>query len=160
AISGDIHLSTTAADLYDGRGGTLTGAIHLGDGADTVYLGDDGETVIGGGGTAGIHPRSRGRTISGRGRPRLRSHRPRTETPSGGGGADTFVFASASNSAVITDFSGAQGDKIDLSTLVGFYDLQAVVDAATSSNGNTVVALGGGGSITLNNVQKADLTSG
>jgi Ca2+-binding RTX toxin-like protein len=44
-IDGEVRLDIRGNDLYDGRGGTLTGSLHLGFGTDTVFLGDDGETV-------------------------------------------------------------------------------------------------------------------
>ncbi len=54
------------------------------------------------------------------------------DTPTGGAGADRFAYAGAAESAVganadrITDFSHAQGDKIDLSA----------IDASTTLAGN------------------------
>jgi Ca2+-binding RTX toxin-like protein len=47
AIHGDIDFAGGDGWLYDGRGGTLTGGLHLGSGSATALLGDDGETVYG-----------------------------------------------------------------------------------------------------------------
>ena len=61
----------------------------------------------------------------------------------GGGGADRFVFSAASDSAVgkadrITDFSHAQGDRIDLSA----------IDANTTAAGNQAFSFIGSGGFT------------
>ncbi|WP_186002346.1 calcium-binding protein [Mycobacterium sp. KBS0706] len=66
------------------------------------------------------------------------------DTLTGGGGADRFVYAAASESAVgpnrdvITDFSHAQGDRIDLS----------LIDANTGASGNQVFSFIGAGPFT------------
>jgi Ca2+-binding RTX toxin-like protein len=62
---------------------------------------------------------------------------------SGGGGADRFVFSAASHSAVgaadrITDFSHAQGDRVDLSA----------IDANTGVAGNQAFSFIGSGAFT------------
>lgn len=57
----------SGANLFDGRGGTLYGTIEGGTSADTVFLGDNGETVQGNGGHDRLYA---------------------------GAGADTFVFNS------------------------------------------------------------------
>jgi hypothetical protein len=44
-IIGDVDLMEQVNNLYDGRGGTLTGRLNLGSGVNVAYLGDDGETV-------------------------------------------------------------------------------------------------------------------
>jgi Ca2+-binding RTX toxin-like protein len=45
AIHGDVQLLSTSANLYDGRGGVLSGALTISGFTNTVYLGNDGETV-------------------------------------------------------------------------------------------------------------------
>jgi Ca2+-binding RTX toxin-like protein len=66
-INGAVDLYGRGNDIYDGRGGTLSGALALGDGSSTVYLGNDGETVQGGEGAAIIYGGSGSDTLIGGG---------------------------------------------------------------------------------------------
>jgi len=76
---------------------------------------------------------------------------------SGGGGADTFVYGTGDGDDIIKDFEDGK-DTIDLTgiaSVTGFADL-----SMTQVNGNVVIALTedqGGGSLTLENVDLADL---
>jgi len=76
---------------------------------------------------------------------------------SGGGGADTFVYGTGDSDDIIKDFEDGK-DTIDLTgiaSVTGFADL-----SMTQVNGNVVIALTedqGGGSLTLENVDLADL---
>ncbi len=63
-----------------------------------------------------------------------------TDTLTGGGGADVFAYGAGDGSDVITDFSAAQGDKIDL-TGVTFQSASGSI--ATLSNGQTITASNG-----------------
>jgi Ca2+-binding RTX toxin-like protein len=81
-IEGDIHLadqiyhnSYLIGDLYDGRGGTVTGTVHLGRGYDRAFGGSGSETFLGG---------------------------VNDDTLEGGGGQDTAVFSGAFASYTIT----------------------------------------------------------
>jgi Ca2+-binding RTX toxin-like protein len=235
--SGAIHglvdyFSSSGQDLYDGRGGTQTGGILFNGsgGVDTVYLGNDGETVTGGAGTliatggsgadtitggsandtidggggndildggGGVNTVSfasatTGVTVSlalqgsaqvtGVGSVTLSNFQNLTgsayndvltgdannnvidggggnDVLTGGGGSDTFVIGPNGGSDTITDFtvSGAQADKIDLSSLYKYLSFAQILTAATQSAADTVFDLGGGRSLTLQNVQKGDL---
>ena len=76
---------------------------------------------------------------------------------SGGEGADIFVFAHWGGNDLVTDFLAAE-DKIDLSA---FADIHSVDDLATRQQENDLVidlSAQGGGEITLQNVNGADLT--
>ena len=75
-------------------------------------------------------------------------------TLTGGKGADTFVFASNSGVDTISDFSAAQGDRIDLSAY------HIVGTSFVSQLGNdTVIDLGDGNVITLTNTTVADVSA-
>src|SRR6201999_679151 len=58
----------------------------------------------------------------------------------------------------ITDFSHAQGDKIDLSALPQFTSLASILVAATQNGADTVINTGSG-SLTLENVSETGLTA-
>ncbi|MBR0871112.1 hypothetical protein JQ633_12135 [Bradyrhizobium tropiciagri] len=90
-------------------------------------------------------------------------------TMTGGSGDDVFVIAGAGND-VITDFTPGAGvhDRIDLQAFrtIGhlpganpFHNLVDVFTHATQTGADTVIDLGGGSSLTLQNVQKFALTS-
>jgi Ca2+-binding RTX toxin-like protein len=81
------------------------------------------------------------------------------DTLTGGGGADTFVFEPGLGHDVITDFSHAQGDKIDLTAFSNIHTLSDVQFMSNQSDGGTLIAFGGGGQLTLSNVQLSALTS-
>ena len=76
----------------------------------------------------------------------------------GGLGADTFIYNPAGGQVTITDFSHAQGDKIDLSEVGLFFSLNDVL-AIASQVGSDAVATRGGNSLTLKNVTLANLTA-
>jgi hypothetical protein len=130
-IDGDVILTTSGADLitntgtidgsvelgsgfntFNGRRGTVTGTLTGGTGLDTIYLGNDGETVDGGGGLDQVY---------------------------GGLGADTFAFShdGATNAATIHGFN-VGNDAIELShslftkLVVGATPTFAISNYATS----------------------------
>jgi Ca2+-binding RTX toxin-like protein len=158
-INGAVHLSGDGTDLYDGRGGTLSNGIYLGGGADTVYLGNDGETVFAGTGTATIFGGTGADTITGGAGNDVINGGGGNDTLTGGGGADTFIFQPGVGTAVVTDFSSAQGDVIDLDNFGTFSSLSDVLAAAAQVNNDTVITLGSGESVTLQNVQLSSLTA-
>ena len=79
------------------------------------------------------------------------------DTLTGGLGADTFVVWPGDGWDTITDFSVAQGDRIDLSGL-GFNSLASILATGVQSGANTLFSLGQGAALTLNNVQLSSLT--
>ncbi len=92
------------------------------------------------------------------------------DTMTGGTGADTFVFDEESGADTITDFSAAQGDKIDLTAFtasITWQQLQSKITTITDPNDpNTVTGVQidlsdfGGGTITLNGITSvSDLTA-
>lgn len=97
----------------------------------TLIANARGDTLIGGAGTDTL--------IGGTGNDRLVAGSG-TSTLTGGGGADTFVFGPAFVRATITDFD-ARADRLDLSALAGHKF------TLTSTNGGTMMAIGGVGNI-------------
>jgi len=213
SINGNVSLDNIYNDLYDGRGGTLTGTLYVGEVQDTVYLGDDGETVVSSGsganatitggagndtfvigagqylidGGAGTNTLSFANTWNGvnfslglQGTAQIYgtttvSHVQNvvgtvlndileggggaSSALTGGGGPDTFVYRPGDGNVTVTDFSDAQGDKIDLSQFFGFATFAQVQAAAVQSGADTVIAMSGGGSLTLQSITLSSLTA-
>ncbi|EGD59423.1 rhizobiocin/RTX toxin and hemolysin-type calcium binding protein [Novosphingobium nitrogenifigens DSM 19370] len=109
----DVLFGTGGADIirgYDGadilRGGNGADQLFGGNGADTLYGGWGNDRLYGGSGNDVLYGGEN------------------KDTMTGGPGADTFAFrpgdfggATATKADVITDFSRAQGDRIDLSAI-------------------------------------------
>jgi V8-like Glu-specific endopeptidase len=157
-INGAIHLDTNGNDFYDGRGGTLTGGIYLGAGTDTVYLGNDNETVHGGTGSSLIVAGAGADTILGGTADDTIVAGAGADILTGGLGSDEFVFHPGFGTAEVTDFTQAQADQIDLSWFSTFHTLADVLAATTYSNGNATIHAGSG-TITLDNVNPANFTA-
>jgi Ca2+-binding RTX toxin-like protein len=153
-ISGDagnnILTGGGGDDILDGRSGddvvlggaggdTLTGGMGVdrldgGDGADIINGGLGADTLIGGAGN---------------------------DTLTGGTEGDVFVIGAGAGSDSITDFASGSGtghDVIRFDRAV-FSDLASVLAAATQSGSDVVIALGGGDSLTLQNVDLSALTA-
>ncbi|WP_299481206.1 DUF5801 repeats-in-toxin domain-containing protein [uncultured Roseibium sp.] len=84
-------VASASADVAE-LGALVTGSVIRGDDGDNILVGTDGDDVLIGG--LGI------------------------DTLTGGGGADTFVLNSLAEADIITDYSFADGDKIDLGELL------------------------------------------
>jgi Ca2+-binding RTX toxin-like protein len=82
---------------------------------------------------------------------------PAASVLTGGLGADTFVYSQGDGAVTITDFSDAQGDRIDVRLLYGFTTLSQVLANATQQGADTVISFGGGDSLTLQNVAATSL---
>lgn len=110
-IIGDVSLGS-GNDLLNGVGGTIEGIVHAGGGDDTIFGGVSDNTLRGQGGNDHLYGGNGDDTITGS---------TGSDTLTGGRGADCFDFNSIAESPsvtvhdVITDFSVAQGDLIDLS---------------------------------------------
>jgi Ca2+-binding RTX toxin-like protein len=123
-LNGGVQLGD-GTNLFDGRGGTVNGTITGGSAADTIHLGNDGETVNGGLGHDVIY---------------------------GGTGADTFEFTSdgAANADGIRNFNVAN-DIIELShatftkLAVGQAPVFSIGAAATSASDHLYYNSTGGG---------------
>ena len=75
----------------------------------------------------------------------------------GGAGADLFIMDAGTGNTVVTDFSAAQGDQIDLSAY-GFHTLAGILAVASQSGADTVITLGSG-SVTLKGVAESSLAA-
>ncbi len=86
------------------------------------------------------------------------------DTYTGGLGNDVFVFRASSGADTVTDFSASALSNNDTVQLLGFgaaFDTFSEVIAATSQVGaHTMIDLGAGQTLTLQNVNLASLTSG
>ena len=122
-------------------------------GADTLYGGDGADTVNGSEGADLVYGNAGGDHLSGGAG---------DDTLFGGAGQDTFSVGSGDGADIISDFSVADGDRIEIAadlngtTIDSLTDLQVV---ATDFAGNVIFDLGDGNSLTLIGVQTADLQS-
>ena len=78
---------------------------------------------------------------------------------SGGAGDDTFVYSTGADA--IRDFTAGAGgvDEIDLRALSSIASLTDVLARATQVGANTVIDFGGGNTLTLANINRANLVS-
>lgn len=98
-------------------------------------------------------------TLTGSAAPDIIHGKGGNDTLTGGGEADMFVVRSGEGSDVITDFqAGAGGDVLRLQGY-GFADFQAVLAASAQSGADVGVALPGGETLTLRNVELGALTA-
>ena len=83
------------------------------------------------------------------------------DTLTGGAGDDRFTFALGDGADTIMDFVAGAGtdDVIDLSGFANIHTLNDVLAVATQSGANTFIDFGGGDTITLQNVLKANLAA-
>jgi glucose/arabinose dehydrogenase len=126
---------------YDGDVFRLTPNVVSGDQNDTLrgFAGDD--MIFGGSGNDFID--------GGTG----------NDTLIGGPGSDRFVFAPGSGADVITDFAAGpgNGDRIDLTGFANIHTFSEILGHANQVGGNTVLDFGNGDTLTLLNVNKANL---
>ena len=84
---------------------------------------------------------------------------PGNDTLTGGPGPDTFIFAPGNGADTITDFSAAEGDRIDLSAFIGIGSIGQIQAVATQVGADTVLNLGNGDTLTLTGVTASGLTA-
>ena len=120
-------------------------------GNDTLFGDNGNDTLRGGfgddvlnGGKGGDH------LIGGGGNDKL----------TGGGGPDTFVFVDGFGNDTITDFSGANKEKIDLSGVSGIADFTDLVANHLDDHGTFVVIVDGTDSIKLDGVTMSQFGAG
>jgi Ca2+-binding RTX toxin-like protein len=115
--------------------------IEGGDGNDTIAGGDGDDTLSGGLGADSL--------AGGAG----------DDSLTGGAGDDLFVIENDAGDIVITDFTPGNNsdDVIDLSAIGGFASVFDVWGAATTTDGNTVIDLGNGSTLTLIGVNEFSL---
>lgn len=154
--SGNDYLNSgTGDDTLDGgegddrlSGGNGSDVLDGGTGADRLYGGRDDDSLSGGEGNDRLYGGSGDDIIDGgAGDDYLK----------GDSGADTFSFSGEFGNDEVRDFDVREGDSIDLSnTEIG--DFRTLMDHSRQDGDNTVIDLEGG-SITLRDVDRNDLTS-
>ncbi len=126
----DVVFGGAGNDSIDGGAGSDD--LFSGGGTDTVDGGAGDDTLWGGGGD---------------------------DIFTGGAGADLFVFAAGHGDDTVTDFDIAN-DTLQLSsTTTNFTDATSVQAASSIQNGNLVIDLGGGDTVTLEGLTMADISS-
>ena len=120
------------SDLYNGNTASLIDNVKGGSGNDRLTGNDINNVIDGGAGN---------------------------DTLTGGMGADTFVFRNGYGQDTVTDFSAAQGDKIDLAGLSIVSSYADVISRASQVGASTVFNFGVGQALTLNNVTLGALTA-
>ena len=135
----------------------------LGGGGNDTLQGDAGrDRLLGGGGRDELNGGSGGdRLLGGGGRDVLNGDRG-NDILSGNRGDDLFIFNSRSGHDTITDFNATDnGERIDLSDVRGIRNFRDLSNNHVLQDGNDVViSAGSHNSITLLNVDLADLGSG
>jgi Ca2+-binding RTX toxin-like protein len=140
----DLAAGTASGDASVGTD-TFTGVnIAFGSNFNDTLLGSSGNDFLNGGNSGND-------TLDGRGG---------NDNLTGGTGADIFVYAVGGGADFITDFSHAQGDRIDVTGVPGIFGLADIQSHATQQGANTVINFGNGDIITLQNVVLANLVAG
>jgi Ca2+-binding RTX toxin-like protein len=112
SVVGDRLFGGQGADLIDMRGSTGHNLVNGNIGSDTVYGGSGGDSLRGGQGDDLI--------VGGAGDDWISGDRG-TNTLTGGHGADTFHAGAVGGTDYVTDFDGAEGDRIQLDWGVSYY---------------------------------------
>jgi len=144
--------------LHGGDGNDMVRGL---DGDDTVYgdAGDDGhvngnrgaDMVFGGAGNDTLYGGQGDDTIHGDSGDDLISGDLGNDHMFGDAGADSFAFRRGSGSDFVDDFNGGEGDRIVLPTGTSY--------ALATANGQVVIDLGNGDSLTLASVSPASFNS-
>jgi hypothetical protein len=75
----------------------------------------------------------------------------------GGSGADTFAIAPGGGHDTITDFTPADGDRIDLSVFSGINSFSQLISLTTLSNGSTTITFDSNSSLVLQGFSQENL---
>ena len=132
------------------RGGQGVDVLDGGVGDDTIFAGTESDIIFGGDGNDVIDGRGGFDQITGGAG---------DDILTGGFNADRFIFENSFGNDIITDFSATNNaEKIDLSGVAGIVDFADLLANHLSQSGNDVVFSDGfGNTITLENVDLADL---
>ena len=152
ASIGQVITGGNGNDTLNGTAGDDT--ISGGNGNDVINAGDGNDTVSGGSGNDTINGGPGNDTINGGdGNDRIDGGTG-DNTLTGGSGNDTFVFGPSFGVNTVTDFGG--GDHIEFDGGV-FANFAAVQAAMHQVGADTVISLGAGHEITLQNVNASNL---
>ena len=171
----DILVSGAGDDTIDGGAGNdliVTGAgddtIDGGAGIDTIIGGAGDDTVYGGADADFIATEAGDDTIYGGADDDFLVAGAGDDTLYGGAGddrlwgdsgSDTFVFGSGDGNDTIKDFTDGE-DAIDLTAITGISGFEDLTITADGSNAVIDLSAHGGGTITLENFDTADLDAG
>ena len=152
ASIGQVITGGNGNDTLNGTAGDDT--ISGGNGNDVINAADGNDTVSGGSGNDTINGGPGNDTINGGdGNDRIDGGTG-DNTLTGGSGNDTFVFGPSFGVNTVTDFGG--GDRIEFDGGV-FANFAAVQAAMHQVGADTVISLGAGHEITLQNVNASNL---
>src|SRR3954471_4414357 len=151
-----LFFNATSGVLVDLAAGTASGDASVGTdtftGANNAFGSNFNDALRGSSGNDFLNGGNGGNdTLDGRGG---------NDNLTGGVGADIFVYAVGGGADFITDFSHAQGDRIDVTGVPGIFSLTDIQSHATQQGANTVINFGNGDIITLQNVVLANLVAG
>ncbi|MFO1163284.1 MAG: Calx-beta domain-containing protein [Reyranellaceae bacterium] len=162
-------------DSYDGGAGTDTASyaavavgllVDLSTGSASAIgpqIGVDTlisiEAVIGGSGDDGLYGDAGANRLDGDIGNDTLDGRAGADALVGGAGADTIVFSTGYGADIVTDFTPGT-DKVNLSLVPALVDLAAVLGKASQVGKDTVIDLGNGDMLTLQNVDKGSLAAG
>lgn len=168
-INGEVQL-LGGNDLFDSRGGTVTGSVSGGDGNDTILTGVGGQILTGGAGADILSARGgkdklfgnggQDILIGGKGQDILKGGAGKdvlnggagNDLLFGGSGSDVFKFIINSGNDKVKDYVDGT-DLIDLSAL-NLADFAALAPAISSDGADALIdlgAIGGTGVITIDN---------
>jgi hypothetical protein len=171
AINGKIMLDGFGDDVYDGRGGTLSGGIVFTSGAngsDTLYLGNDGESARGvsndalgdpiGAANLTVYGGSGADTIIGGLGVNYIDGGAGNDVLTGGGQVSTVAFASSASGVTVSlALTTAQDTGDGVKTLTNFQNILGSAHADTlTGDANANLINGGGGDDTLTGGLGAD----
>lgn len=156
----DIVYGNTGNDTLNGNRGNDT--LYGGENDDIVYGNQGDDTLDGNSGNDTLYGGQNNDLISGGGGDDHLAGNLGNDTLVGGDGADTFSIQTDNGMDVISDFNGAEGDRLSFTdNNAGGIDTFAELQAATTADGsNSVIALGNGNTVTLIGVNASELQSG
>lgn len=143
------------------RGGEGDDELNGSNGADQVSGGKGDDDISGGSGTDELRGGRGDDTVRGQDGADIITGGRGDDTLTGGGGQDTFIFSGSFGTDTITDFSGNNSEKIDLSavgSIRGFNDLTN--NHLSEAKNGTLIEDGNGNSIVLVGIAPGDLDSG
>jgi Ca2+-binding RTX toxin-like protein len=148
-VLADLFAGTTGNDTLNGT--SVADTIHGGAGNDTLYGNAGNDTLSGDSGNDVL--------IGGAGNDRLDGGAG-SDVLTGGPGADVFIYGTGDGADTISDFSHADGDRIDLTGAGEFESLADLLSHAAQVNADTVIDFGGGDTLTIANVREVSLVGG
>lgn len=159
-IGDDKVYGGSGADMLDGGEGDDT--IDGDSGADTIAAGAGDDVVTGGSGADLIDGGDGNDTIDGESGDDIITGGAGDDVMTGGSGTDVFNFEDASGNDTITDFVAGKDHigvmyGINGSSITDTADVLANI--STNAFGDAVVDLGGGNTVTLEDVDAGDLTA-